>query len=662
MTEKLTMNRQPRQKTPFVTKADTASDELKARTLEAMAKREQENKGKIKSIRNMPKLALVAAIIVLTLLATGAAFALRHWWEDLFAVNQMQTVNGYSLTITQARLASDFLFIDAYGNNEYYLHFKGIISDDKGNQAELHSGYDHKDIGELGEANTYYAFVPDIKNVIHQDSKKYHCNLEVYAYKAEKYADKTGIDFTQMPTDAVFDFTFDIDNDYVKSSQKSKSYDLDYRTTVSDITFDFQKMYVSEVETFILVEMLFDNSQTDEVLLPNKDCPLIEARILTESGEYIDGTFSNYAQCISSIGSKYYTLLSYYSDNEYDDRFGFDVQPPFKVEINSIEMNKYRKSDSKKIQTQLDDIDIPVKYEETDKGVQMDFNTGVWIDDIGEYIGGGCIDIPIGDLTYHLSGIYDERNEPIVIVNNDEESTWYINAYANSNNGKRFEFQQAVQTSNEESGYLIVAGCNGDHEVMMFRLDEGFCVSTNNEEWEGGFIRSNKFRVSKNPSDRHYIDNYYHNKLDGNFDIKFNEDISQWLNPDADDTIMDFNKTCQDLGVNHLKILAAVTYVEFHDDVIETADKALSMKHFKKGDVVWVWDNTDDTISYEIRTGVKRYTYVSVNPDYYKKGLKLKPSYQSVPHYITKTEPTIWISLYAPERKWTAEEFTFAVK
>ena len=502
--------------------------------------------------------------------------------------------------------------------------------------------------------------MPDIKNVINQNSKKYHCNLDVYAYKAEDYADKTGIDFTQMPTDAVFHFSFDIDNDYVKSSQKSKSYDLDYRTTVSDVTFDFQKLYVSEVETFILVEMIFDNAQTDEILLPNKDCPLIEASVLTENGEYIDGTFSNYAQCISSIGSKYYTLLSYYSDNEYDDRFGFDMQPPFKIEINAIEMNKFRKNDSRKIQTQLDDIDIPIKYEETDKGVQMDFNISTWNNDIGEYIG-GWIEFPVGDLTYHLSHIYDERNEPEIIVNNDEASTWYISAYASSNNGKPFEFERVAQTSDEASGHLIVAGYNGDKEAMRFRLDEGFCVS-NNEEWEGGFIRLNKFRVSKNPSDRHYIENYYHNNLEGDIDIQFNEDISQWLNPAADDTIMDFNKICRDLGVDHMKIIAAVTYVEFYDNLIETTDKSLAVKHLRKGDVVLVCDNSDDTISYEIRTGVKRYTYVSVNPQYYKKGLKLKAAYQSVPHYVAKTEPTIWISLYSPERKWTAEEFTFAVK
>ncbi len=197
---------------------------------------------------------------------------------------------------------------------------------------------------------------------------------------------------------------------------------------------------------------------------------------------------------------------------------------------------------------------------------------------------------------------------------------------------------------------------------MRFRLDEGLCATLNDEEWEGGFARINKFTVSKNPSKRHYIDNYYHNNLDGSFDIKFNEDISQWLNPDADDTIMDFNRICQNLGVDHLKIIAAVTYVEFYDKTIETTDKSLALKHLNKDPIGIVWDNTDDTISYEIRTGVKRYTYVSVNPQYYKNGLKLKPSYQSVPHYITKTEPTFWTSLYAPERKWTAEEFTFAVK
>ena len=55
MSEKMTFGRQQRKKVPFVTRADTASDELKARTLEAMARCEQEQKRKAKSIRNMPK-------------------------------------------------------------------------------------------------------------------------------------------------------------------------------------------------------------------------------------------------------------------------------------------------------------------------------------------------------------------------------------------------------------------------------------------------------------------------------------------------------------------------------------------------------------------------------------------------------------------------------
>lgn len=668
MTEKLTMNRQPRQKTPFVTKADTASDELKARTLEAMAKREQENKGKIKSIRNMPKLALVAAIIVLTLLvATGAAYALRHWNQDIFKVNQKQTVNGYSLTITQARLAGEILTIDAYSNNEIFLHFMGTISDDKGNQAEIYSGYDYTKTYSMENQDNeveYHAFVPDIKNVINRKRKKYHCNLEVYAYKAEDYADKTGIDFTQVPTDAIFHFSFDIDNDYVKTSQKSKSYDLDYRTTVSDITFDFQKMYVSDVETFMLVEMIYDNSQSDEMFFPKKDCPYIEARILKEDGQYFDGRFSNDTYCISSIGTKHYTLLTYYSDNEFDERFGFDIKPPFKVEIESIEMNKYRKSDSRKIQTKLDDIDIPIKYEETDKGVQMACTLSDWANyEEGDYIV-GWIDVPIGDLMYHLGSMHASGYFPDSDVKDYEYSPCGINSHVESTNGKKFEPGSMWDPSVWDYGYLIVAGYNGKKEVMRFRLSEGYDVSSEYEEWEGSFYRSDRIKVSKNPSDRHYIENYYHNNLDGDIDIQFNEDISQWLDSDADYTVVDLNRICQDLGMNHIKIIAAVTNVEFFDNEKETTDKSLALKHLKKGDKVNILESFDNDVRYaiyDIRTGAKRYTYVAVNPHYFKEKIILKPAYQSVPHFIAQT-PSIYYSLYTPERKWTAEEFTFAVK
>lgn len=100
MREKLTLKTAPRHKTPFVTKADTASDDLKARTLEAMAKREHENKEKAEQKKNahrntLVRAAAIAAIITLIIVVTpmrgyvasaaaSAWSSIKEWINPLF--------------------------------------------------------------------------------------------------------------------------------------------------------------------------------------------------------------------------------------------------------------------------------------------------------------------------------------------------------------------------------------------------------------------------------------------------------------------------------------------------------------------------------------------------------------------------------------------------
>ncbi|MBQ9903126.1 MAG: hypothetical protein IJM51_12210 [Clostridia bacterium] len=78
MNEKLTLFTKSREKTPFVTRGSTVSDDLKARTLAAMAQREQENAEKAtekqekKAVRKntLVRAAVIAAIITLIIVVT----------------------------------------------------------------------------------------------------------------------------------------------------------------------------------------------------------------------------------------------------------------------------------------------------------------------------------------------------------------------------------------------------------------------------------------------------------------------------------------------------------------------------------------------------------------------------------------------------------------
>lgn len=90
MNEKLTLVKKPREKVPFVTRGSTVSDELKARTLEAMAQREQENAEKAERKKaahknTLLRAAVIAALITLIIVVTPmrgyVASAAEKIWE-----------------------------------------------------------------------------------------------------------------------------------------------------------------------------------------------------------------------------------------------------------------------------------------------------------------------------------------------------------------------------------------------------------------------------------------------------------------------------------------------------------------------------------------------------------------------------------------------------
>ena len=351
MSEKMTFGRQQRKKVPFVTRADTASDELKARTLEAMARCEQEQKRKAKSIRNMPKLALVAAIIALTLLvATGAAFALRYWWEDIFEVNQTQTVNGYTLCITEARISGDFLFMNVSSSDACCICFDGTITNSEGNTTALYS-----ENFPLYGLWTVTFFAPDMKYVVNKADKSYQCHFTAYYYTSENYKKRAKTD-DHSDADAVFQFTFDIKNDYVKSVNQSKSYDIDYQIDLDGITLDFQKYYTTDVESFLLTEVICqEEADIDFGEL------YIKASVIMENGEHSHGYFLNPYYETVTVGTKRYLLLPYSYDNEdgyqyihytwdgnHDDdghnaEYEYErlsIAPPFQIEIHYPQLKR----------------------------------------------------------------------------------------------------------------------------------------------------------------------------------------------------------------------------------------------------------------------------------------------------------------------------------
>lgn len=668
--EKTEIHSQPRRTVPLVTRADTVSDELKARTLAAMERRQRENKRK--GLRNVPRLAMVAAITVLTLLvATGAAFALRSWWEDLFEVNQTQTIGGYTVKITKARFANEFLYIDAHSSRDVYLHFEGKVYNDRGDEAEIVSGYDRRLYYDIFtyEADTHTLYVPELRQVVAANDKRYHCELMVSAYDAADLDAQTV--FEQLTPDAVFHFNFDICNDYIKSSVKSQSYDVDYQSTLDQVTLDFQKLYVSEVQSTLLAELLIEQNETsDELILPQKIVPQVTVRLRKDDGSYDDGVFFTFGDVLI-YQSRYYILLNYMQehvseDSTYYEFATLDTAPSYTFELSAMEFQSYRKSNEVKTYMKLDDIDMPVVYAEDGE---------IYIEIMNQEK--DRIELEAGDLhlTMHRFGF--ERSDISVsesdITDMQEYNIGLLTDIETKSNHNLEMLRPHTVTGQEES-YVIVSALSGNDEVMRFKMTDGLIYSEEENgrtvSWNGDMTMPDRFAVSSNPYLYNYAENYYTNNLDGPLPIKFNQDISSLLDPDAEVTMLDFKDLCREFKVDHVKIIALVIYDELYD-VIKTRDKSEAVKYYQNGAEVrisWVCDeHSEEYRLYNIMPFHENHMIEAVNPDYYKSKTLGKQSYDQITHAVwcPGMESWLWHAEYyfqPEENQWDADAYTFTVK
>ena len=467
MTEKFTIKRQPRRKVPFVTRADTASDELKVRTLEAMALREQENKSKIKGIRNIPKMALVAAIVLLTLLvATGAAFALRSLWDDLFEVNQRQTVDGHSVEIRRVRLENNCITLRTANEPGLYLHFEGFICDDKGNKAEVFSGYSPSDCTLL---------VPDMKKVVNSKSKKYRCELTAYGYSEEKL-DKTAfcpveddVYYSELFPDVTFRFSFDISNEYIVSVLESEDYEIDYSTKAENITLDFKKLMVSDAETSMLLELKCDDRTAidwDYMMRQSYyDTPDVRVAVRRSDGTYFPGFFHVDGPVIA-CGQKHYLLLKYFATRRSDQHFIYEPSLTFEVERIKLPYftNHTTPTKCSVFHCPIEDISLPVQYDQSGL-INADYN----------------VSCELGNITYQFKSIKEWIPEPVDDDNNEtlpqheleiiaDITLKDIAPYADGSNNE-WRFEPPMNYFDEElSDSMEFAAFRGSSEIMRFYM------------------------------------------------------------------------------------------------------------------------------------------------------------------------------------------------
>ena len=124
MNEKLTLVKKPREKVPFVTRGSTVSDELKARTLKAMAQRERENAEKAERKKaahknTLLRAAVIAALITLIIVVTPmrgyVVSAAEKIWEYIEIIFDHPEVQLQSIEIKKPNY--DNVMRDYYDKN-----------------------------------------------------------------------------------------------------------------------------------------------------------------------------------------------------------------------------------------------------------------------------------------------------------------------------------------------------------------------------------------------------------------------------------------------------------------------------------------------------------------------------------------------------------------
>ena len=197
-----------------------------------------------------------------------------------------------------------------------------------------------------------------------------------------------------------------------------------------------------------------------------------------------------------------------------------------------------------------------------------------------------------------------------------------------------------------QSGYTILAGFNGNRQVLKCKMDSVF-DGWNDVHMEGGtYFGNGFFTVSKNPLNRNQINRYYNDDSIDDLNVVFYQDISKWLDTDSESTEIDFNKLCMDMGVDHFKIIAVVNYVDFYIPE-ETESKVEAQMYFEDGaEIDYSFNFEENRYDYYIRDKIERYTYTFTDPDYYKRQISSAHIYDTAPHYIAK-KPDDYL-YYAP--------------
>lgn len=296
----------------LISKVSTVDPELKRKTLERMREIKKEQERKAAAKKKAAKIGLAAAAVIALVIAVtplrgyvasaaeSVYNAFHSWIEDVFNVGMARSDNGCSVEIIEARVANDFLYLtvdEDYSefisqhpeyNSEPVSEFEttpnfkivadlsGKIYDNKGNSVDFSSAEDLYAAEEIystvavtmntdsflrengeNEFRQYKIYLPMLKNVINSYDKKYTCEVILSPTLIDEDSNRETL--------ASFEYKFKIDN--IDSVMASREYNVDYSYTLGNMEFKFEKLYIGQTETNMLVELIPKNELAEYDLL-----------------------------------------------------------------------------------------------------------------------------------------------------------------------------------------------------------------------------------------------------------------------------------------------------------------------------------------------------------------------------------------------------------